>query len=183
MVISVAESAISSPMPHDSGRPLDEDGDVATYVAFLRGVNLGPNNKISMPELRAMAEDLGFTDVATYINSGNLIISSHEEGGDRGAGDLQGDQGHLRPPDRCHGADTGSTEEDPGREPLSGRQPQSGNGGLPDQGASQGRQGQGGRSRRRTTNPSPSPASRSMSTTRKASERASWRRSSAPSSA
>jgi uncharacterized protein (DUF1697 family) len=49
---------------------------VATYVAFLRGVNLGPNHKISMAELRAMAEDLGFTDVATYINSGNLIISS-----------------------------------------------------------------------------------------------------------
>jgi uncharacterized protein (DUF1697 family) len=49
---------------------------VATYVAFLRGVNLGPNNKISMPALRAMAEDLGYTDVATYINSGNLIISS-----------------------------------------------------------------------------------------------------------
>jgi len=49
---------------------------VATYLAFLRGVNLGPTNKISMPELRAMAEDLGYTDVATYINSGNLIISS-----------------------------------------------------------------------------------------------------------
>jgi uncharacterized protein (DUF1697 family) len=49
---------------------------VATYVAFLRGVNLGPNNKISMPALRAMAEDLGYTDVATYINSGNMIISS-----------------------------------------------------------------------------------------------------------
>ena len=52
------------------------DGKVATYVAFLRGVNLGPNNKISMPALRAMAEDLGYTDVATYINSGNLILSS-----------------------------------------------------------------------------------------------------------
>lgn len=49
---------------------------MATYVAFLRGVNLGPNNKISMPALRAMAEDVGYTDVATYINSGNLIISS-----------------------------------------------------------------------------------------------------------
>jgi uncharacterized protein (DUF1697 family) len=49
---------------------------VATYVAFLRGVNLGPSNKISMPSLRAIAEDLGYTDVATYINSGNLIISS-----------------------------------------------------------------------------------------------------------
>jgi len=49
---------------------------VATYAAFLRGVNLGPNNKIAMPALRAMAEDLGYTDVATYINSGNLIITS-----------------------------------------------------------------------------------------------------------
>jgi uncharacterized protein (DUF1697 family) len=49
---------------------------VATYVAFLRGVNLGPANKISMPALRAMAEDLGYADVATYINSGNLILSS-----------------------------------------------------------------------------------------------------------
>jgi uncharacterized protein (DUF1697 family) len=49
---------------------------VATYVAFLRGVNLGPTNKISMPALRAMAEDLGYADVATYINSGNLILSS-----------------------------------------------------------------------------------------------------------
>ncbi len=53
-----------------------KDGSVATYVTFLRGVNLGPTNKISMPELRAMAEGLGYTDVATYINSGNLIISS-----------------------------------------------------------------------------------------------------------
>ncbi len=55
---------------------MDEDGDVSTYVAFLRGVNLGPSNKISMPELRAMAEEVGFADVATYINSGNLIVSS-----------------------------------------------------------------------------------------------------------
>ena len=49
---------------------------MATYVALLRGVNLGANNKISMAELRTMVEDLGFTDVATYINSGNLIVSS-----------------------------------------------------------------------------------------------------------
>jgi uncharacterized protein (DUF1697 family) len=52
------------------------DGGVATYVAFLRGINLGPSTKISMPELRAMAEELGFTDVGTYINSGNLMVSS-----------------------------------------------------------------------------------------------------------
>jgi uncharacterized protein (DUF1697 family) len=49
---------------------------VGVYVAFLRGINLGPTNKISMPELREMAEELGYTDVATYINSGNLIFGS-----------------------------------------------------------------------------------------------------------
>jgi uncharacterized protein (DUF1697 family) len=54
---------------------------VATYVAFLRGVNLGPNNKISMPALRGMAEDLGYTDVATYINSGNLIVTTPKKAG------------------------------------------------------------------------------------------------------
>lgn len=49
---------------------------MARYVAFLRGINLGPTNKVSMPELRAMATDLGYADVATYINSGNLIFTS-----------------------------------------------------------------------------------------------------------
>jgi uncharacterized protein (DUF1697 family) len=55
---------------------MGQDGDVARYVAFLRGINLGPTNKISMPELRQMAEELGYTDVATYINSGNLLFVS-----------------------------------------------------------------------------------------------------------
>jgi len=66
-----ADSFIESPVSLGC-----DDGDVATYVAFLRGINLGPNNKISMPELRTMAQGIGYTDVATYINSGNLIINS-----------------------------------------------------------------------------------------------------------
>jgi uncharacterized protein (DUF1697 family) len=49
---------------------------VARYVAFLRGINLGSTNKISMPELREMASELGYSNVATYINSGNLIFGS-----------------------------------------------------------------------------------------------------------
>jgi uncharacterized protein (DUF1697 family) len=49
---------------------------MGTYVAFLRGINLGPTNKISMPALRELATDLGYTDVRTYINSGNLIFGS-----------------------------------------------------------------------------------------------------------
>ena len=46
------------------------------YVAFLRGINLGSTNKVSMPRLRKLAEELGYTDVATYINSGNLILTA-----------------------------------------------------------------------------------------------------------
>ena len=46
------------------------------YAAFLRGINLGPVNKVAMPRLRAVAEGLGFTDVRTYINSGNLLFST-----------------------------------------------------------------------------------------------------------
>ncbi len=49
---------------------------VTSYGAFLRGINLGPTNKIAMPKLREIAESLGWADVATYINSGNLIFSS-----------------------------------------------------------------------------------------------------------
>jgi uncharacterized protein (DUF1697 family) len=52
---------------------------MTTYAAFLRGINLGSTNKISMPELRDMAEELGYEDVATYINSGNLILRTSKQ--------------------------------------------------------------------------------------------------------
>lgn len=47
-----------------------------TYISFLRGVNVGGKNKISMSELKAELEKNGFTDVLTYINSGNIIFTS-----------------------------------------------------------------------------------------------------------
>lgn len=46
------------------------------YIALLRGVNVGGKNKISMPRLKLAFEELGFLEVATYINSGNVIFSS-----------------------------------------------------------------------------------------------------------
>ena len=49
---------------------------MTSYAAFLRGINLGPTNKVPMPRLREIAEGLGWTDVATYINSGNLVFTS-----------------------------------------------------------------------------------------------------------
>ena len=47
-----------------------------TYVALLRGVNVGGNRKIEMPKLKATFEGLGFRGVRTYINSGNVIFRS-----------------------------------------------------------------------------------------------------------
>lgn len=48
------------------------------FVALLRGVNVGGNNMISMRELKASFEGMGFTQVSTYINSGNIIFTAKE---------------------------------------------------------------------------------------------------------
>ena len=49
-----------------------------TYLALLRGINVGGRNKVAMADLRQLAESLGHGDVATYIQSGNLVFSSAE---------------------------------------------------------------------------------------------------------
>ncbi len=46
------------------------------YIALLRGINIGGRNKISMPLLKVAFEEIGFLEVVTYINSGNIIFSS-----------------------------------------------------------------------------------------------------------
>ena len=45
------------------------------YVALLRGVNVGGNNMISMSALKESFTALGFAQVTTYINSGNIMFS------------------------------------------------------------------------------------------------------------
>ncbi len=47
-----------------------------TYIALLRGINVGGKNKVSMPLLREYFTKAGFTNVSTYINSGNVIFES-----------------------------------------------------------------------------------------------------------
>jgi uncharacterized protein (DUF1697 family) len=47
-----------------------------TYAALLRGVNLGAHNRVRMPELRALVEELGCSDVGTYVQSGNVVFRS-----------------------------------------------------------------------------------------------------------
>jgi uncharacterized protein (DUF1697 family) len=44
-------------------------------AAFLRGVNVGGNQKLDMPTLRQLLGDLGFSDVRTYLQSGNAVFS------------------------------------------------------------------------------------------------------------
>ena len=51
---------------------------LTVFVALLRGVNVGGNNMISMKSLKASFEAMGFTNVSTYINSGNIIFQSKE---------------------------------------------------------------------------------------------------------
>jgi len=43
------------------------------HVALLRGINVGGHNKLPMAELRALAESLGWSEVRSYIQSGNLV--------------------------------------------------------------------------------------------------------------
>ena len=50
-------------------------------IAFLRAVNLGPHKRIAMGELRALLERLGHEGVATYLQSGNVVVTSDLEPG------------------------------------------------------------------------------------------------------
>jgi uncharacterized protein (DUF1697 family) len=53
-----------------------DDGSMRTHVALLRGVNVGGHNRVPMAELRQIAEALGHTAVATYVNSGNVVFAT-----------------------------------------------------------------------------------------------------------
>jgi uncharacterized protein (DUF1697 family) len=54
-----------------------------TYIALLRGINVGGNNKLPMRELVTVLEGLGLQQVKTYIQSGNVVFQS--ERADRAA--------------------------------------------------------------------------------------------------
>jgi uncharacterized protein (DUF1697 family) len=45
-------------------------------IVLLRGINLGARNRIAMPELRESLADAGSQDVRTYLQSGNVVLSS-----------------------------------------------------------------------------------------------------------
>jgi uncharacterized protein (DUF1697 family) len=53
-------------------------GAMTQYVALLRGINVGGNNIIKMADLKVCLVEAGFEDVATYIQSGNVLFASPE---------------------------------------------------------------------------------------------------------
>ena len=61
----------------------------AQYLALLRGINVGGKNLIRMAELREAFEDMGFADVATYIQSGNVLFRAPRTRRDELAGRIE----------------------------------------------------------------------------------------------
>lgn len=49
---------------------------VSAYVVLLRGINVGGHAKVAMPALREVCAEVGCADVSTYIQSGNVVLTS-----------------------------------------------------------------------------------------------------------
>ncbi len=59
------------------------------YVALLRGINVGGNNKIKMADLTHAVEHAGYTNVTTFIQSGNVIFDSEMSDREKIAKDIE----------------------------------------------------------------------------------------------
>jgi uncharacterized protein (DUF1697 family) len=59
--------------------PVKQVRAMARFIALLRGINVGGHAKVPMAELRDLCVKLGWRDVRTYINSGNIVFESAEE--------------------------------------------------------------------------------------------------------
>jgi uncharacterized protein (DUF1697 family) len=58
----------------------------STYIALLRGINVGGRNRVPMAALRSLAADLGYIDVRSYLQSGNLVFRASAEPPELAAG-------------------------------------------------------------------------------------------------
>ena len=55
---------------------------MGTQVLMLRGINLGPNRRVPMAQLRELLTGAGYDDVRTYVQSGNVVLASAAEPAD-----------------------------------------------------------------------------------------------------
>lgn len=62
---------------------------MSKFIILLRGVNVGGNNVLPMKELSLFLEKLGFDNVRTYIQSGNIVLTSDKRPDDRIGASIQ----------------------------------------------------------------------------------------------
>jgi uncharacterized protein (DUF1697 family) len=62
---------------------------VPRYVALFRGINVGKAKRIAMADLRTVLEELGYTDVKTLLNSGNVVFTTTAAKGRSAAAAIQ----------------------------------------------------------------------------------------------
>ena len=75
---------------HETASPVrsrcSSDAGVAArrvHVAMLRGINIGPNRRVPMADLRTLLTEAGYEDVRTYVQSGNIVLASPRQAGRR----------------------------------------------------------------------------------------------------
>jgi uncharacterized protein (DUF1697 family) len=61
----------------------------STYIALLRGINVGGHKIIKMDQLRKAFKELGFENVATYVQSGNVVFKSPKKVSDELSGQIE----------------------------------------------------------------------------------------------
>ena len=61
---------------------------MTTYISILRGINVGGHKKILMADLRALYEKLGFINVRSYIQSGNVVFDNADDKSNRAIAEM-----------------------------------------------------------------------------------------------
>jgi uncharacterized protein (DUF1697 family) len=61
-----------------------------TYVVLIRGINVGRARRVAMADLRSLLEALGYRDVRTLLNSGNVVVTGDRKGHAEVASEIEG---------------------------------------------------------------------------------------------
>jgi uncharacterized protein (DUF1697 family) len=69
-----------------------------TFIALIRGINVGGHAKLAMSDLKAVCESLGFTNVRTLLNSGNVVFEASKADAQKLEKALNGPKVILRTP-------------------------------------------------------------------------------------
>src|SRR6266496_3074723 len=78
LIVPIVLHAGARSSPHRLSWEPPRGGEMARQIALLRGINLGSSKRVSMSDLRGLMEGLGYGDVRTHLQSGNVIFTTAE---------------------------------------------------------------------------------------------------------